>query len=724
MLQLRGKRHKLGQISSYSLISEAPITLNLSLCRSFTSLLTPHVSVSSKRRTPMAFLSLKRRRQVTQSFDYLLKDSWFPEVQSIFTAWLALVMVFFLLGYYFNKAPFTWHGLSLNTWVSIFSTVMKSLLLFTVSACLSQWKYISFSQRKRKLIDFDLYDGASRGPNGSVSLLWSMQFRSLASIGAVITILSLAIDPFVQQVIGLGQIQTPDNSTSIPFAIRYAKGTQHSLNNRASEVSYVPTIDFSLQSAIMAGLSEPKDTILQQTEFRCSGTQCSWKPFLSLGVCSSCADITGNLTQKWVSLGHNRSLQGAEFAFNKVKNLTATTPVNTFSLPNGLYIEDYKDYFIDMVTYGTSNRSKTIAFQKNDTLLYALTIIHRLNRNQPGGLSDFKAMECGLSYCVQNITSKVVNASLTENVVVLPVVLSDGSSQPVSTDTPNPSSGSLWTPYLYPRTDLQLMANNTGFNITQAALNSIGYFMNSTFVKSGGRTLGATGFYIKSPPQQEKGQDQGGDQGTDSSTDSGPQFQPAAMQQIFTMNITAMFESVATSMSINFRTNDEYRNVLLGSTAVTVYKVRWGWIALPVVSVLGGTGFLFITIFYSYQHRLPLWKSSSLSVLKCGAQMGDILKDEETVSDMEDKAENTYIGLMDEKKSLLADSDSTRGLRSSENFEMTTYNSDLPPRLPNIRSSDVSFISLPSNEDLLSEDMSRRLSWEEEDDLGRISYRP
>lgn len=49
--------------------------------------------------------------------------------------------------------------------------------------------------------------------------------RSLASIGAVITILSLAIDPFVQQIVGVGERQVVlSNSTTIARALRYSRG--------------------------------------------------------------------------------------------------------------------------------------------------------------------------------------------------------------------------------------------------------------------------------------------------------------------------------------------------------------------------------------------------------------------------------------------------------------------------------------------------------------------
>ncbi|KAF2174932.1 hypothetical protein K469DRAFT_685136 [Zopfia rhizophila CBS 207.26] len=657
----------------------------------------------------MTHYTRRKQQKIIQSLSYLVKDSWFPEVQAIFTAWLALVMVFFLLGYYFNKAPFTWHGLSLNTWVSIFSTIMKSLLLFTISGCLSQWKYISFSERRRKLIDFDLYDGASRGPNGSVALLWSMQFKSLASIGAVITILSLGLDPFVQQVIALGEISRPDSSTAIARVIRYAEGTQLKANSRLN------SRDSSLQSAIFAGLIGTEDSILQQMEFRCAGTRCSWQPFLSLGVCSSCSNVS-HLLERATPKANNRTLQWVQFVNDKQVDGTTTSEVRTFGLPNGLYLEEYGNSKLDLVSFGTSNRSETLTFKRNETLLWSLTVIRRVQFNPPSSTADFMALECGLSYCVQNITSMVVNATLSEEVNPLPVVLSPGSFRPESSDS-DPSPGSLWTSHNYSRTELQLKWGNEFFNLSQVAINAIGYSMKSLFVMDGGRKLGATGFYIDLVPVEKRAEDESKEPDQDNGATIN---RPWSMQQIYSQNMTAIFEALASSMSINFRTKNTNRTLVRGTILVTVYKVRWGWIALPFMSVLGGTGFLLVTMSYSHIHHLPLWKSSSLSILKVGRQMGDIFTHEESIGEMERKAEKMHIGLREKKQPLMDDSESTRGLRSPENYELHSPISLPTPHLPNDGNS---FISLPLNADPTPGNIAQRISWEEED-VGSPATRP
>lgn len=107
----------------------------------------------------------------------ILADTWLLETLAIVLSLASFSMILVLLQIYDNKPIFVWHGATLNTFVSTIATLGKAMLLLTVSACMSQWKYIWFSQARQKLIDFEVFDKASRGPSGSLSLLWSVNFR-------------------------------------------------------------------------------------------------------------------------------------------------------------------------------------------------------------------------------------------------------------------------------------------------------------------------------------------------------------------------------------------------------------------------------------------------------------------------------------------------------------------------------------------------------------------
>ncbi|PPJ54299.1 hypothetical protein CBER1_06142 [Cercospora berteroae] len=101
----------------------------------------------------------------------------------------------------------SWHSvLQPSTIISALSTVSQSALLMVVSEGIGQLKWVYFSQRAQRLQDFDIFDNASRGPLGCVQLLYKINWRAtMASIGAIVTLVALAMAPFVQQVVSIEQ---------------------------------------------------------------------------------------------------------------------------------------------------------------------------------------------------------------------------------------------------------------------------------------------------------------------------------------------------------------------------------------------------------------------------------------------------------------------------------------------------------------------------------------
>jgi hypothetical protein len=85
-----------------------------------------------------------------------------------------------------------------NTVVAILAATSKSLLMFAVSAGIGQVKWNWFGQRDRRLIDLELLDEASRGPLGSVQVLFGKTVFSVASLGAIVTLITLIVDPFIR----------------------------------------------------------------------------------------------------------------------------------------------------------------------------------------------------------------------------------------------------------------------------------------------------------------------------------------------------------------------------------------------------------------------------------------------------------------------------------------------------------------------------------------------
>ena len=109
-----------------------------------------------------------------------------------------------------------------NSLLSILSTLSKSALLLAVAEGLGQLKWNYFRQKSRGLLDLQVFDEATRGPFGALKLLWSINIRaSVASMGALITVLALALDPFTQQILSFPTAMTVlNNSTASISAVQ------------------------------------------------------------------------------------------------------------------------------------------------------------------------------------------------------------------------------------------------------------------------------------------------------------------------------------------------------------------------------------------------------------------------------------------------------------------------------------------------------------------------
>ena len=109
-------------------------------------------------------------------------------------ALLSIVAVLFA----FDGKPMTrWKAIAQpNTVVSALSTLAKSSMLMVIGQALGQLKWQHFESHPRRLIDFEIFDSASRGPWGALELLYRIHWRALAgSTGAIGTVLGRPAQP-------------------------------------------------------------------------------------------------------------------------------------------------------------------------------------------------------------------------------------------------------------------------------------------------------------------------------------------------------------------------------------------------------------------------------------------------------------------------------------------------------------------------------------------------
>lgn len=156
-----------------------------------------------------------------------MDGTWLLHILAILGSGLSMVAIGILLAHSNDQPIFDWNGVTLNAIIAVFSAMSKAMLAFTLSECLGQAKWIWFSWQQRPLSDIDLIDGGSRGPLGSFRILGQPVAYSFISMGAIIVILSAAIDPFVQLTVSKRDILKFENNSNvqIAYAERYSKGS-------------------------------------------------------------------------------------------------------------------------------------------------------------------------------------------------------------------------------------------------------------------------------------------------------------------------------------------------------------------------------------------------------------------------------------------------------------------------------------------------------------------
>lgn len=226
-----------------------------------------------------------------------------------------------IVGAYDNKPLADFHsgsGITLNTIIAILSTAARSALVYVVSATIGQLKWQWFSKSERQLRDMQTLDEASRGPFGSIAMLFSSTRNSIAMLAGVATVMTVAFGPFFQQILeyptrsveastGEAKIANNLNYTSAPALSGYAPWN----DDLPTYDSRAYAFDRDFNNVMKSGLySDSKSFNLRPT---CPTSQCSWDSFISVGWCSQCEDVTATATLKDCQV--DEYLQAAAVAF-------------------------------------------------------------------------------------------------------------------------------------------------------------------------------------------------------------------------------------------------------------------------------------------------------------------------------------------------------------------------------------------------------------------------
>jgi hypothetical protein len=238
---------------------------------------------------------IKAERYHTRKNRWLL--SWRLELVALVMAIAALVATIITLYHYNHRPSPHWPArVSVNTLVSIYTTILSAGILLVTAEGLSQLKWSWFCSKDRLLKDIVIFDDASRGPWGSATLLCRVKLQYLiASLGALVTIFSLGTGPFAQQIIRYYPCTEtlPHISALRPRSNCYDIPAQPVLIHANGVNFFQRGIAAGAQRSIYGGIFAAP----QPPNAPCRSGNCTWtSEFDSIGLCSSCDDISKQLS--------------------------------------------------------------------------------------------------------------------------------------------------------------------------------------------------------------------------------------------------------------------------------------------------------------------------------------------------------------------------------------------------------------------------------------------
>lgn len=588
-------------------------------------------------------------------------DSWWPEMLSIIfslTATTAISVI--LMAFNGSIAPHIFMGLTLNAIISILATASRAALLFAISNALGQTKWIWLSGEWPKTLDVaETLDSASRGPLGSLQILLATGRLSSASIGATLTILALALDPFVQQLVvyEAGLNYQPSSDVQVAQVYTWA-------SRKDPFMSYTK----ALNAAIWTNELE--------LPVHCASANCTWDSFRSLHVFHECratewsfTDIC-NLdfyTKDIERMVYNRTsgsgTEAANYYFTSF-NCTARSSTNdTFEVPiqvraytnvsnnNALqfHISAFPSFQIIRLIRNKGYQWGGWPYggpkEPSSTPLPLITFVQLGFQNESittttSGVNETRhvlriseATECSLDLGLGDRQVTVINGKVQTNVT--------NRTQGKKTAYTLPSGDPLecWVPLTTPIEALselsydQLIAGSKKdfWFCTQGPQNTL-------FVKTLEQSL--TGSRLVDYTRNIRNESFFSEVNEDSLK--------ATVQAVYRNGFRTSIERITQSMSNSMAQLDGDVTLIEGMSGrnISIVRIRWTWLALPILLNFGSIIFLLLVSAFSYNGNVPLWKSSVNALLYHGFEAPPTSQGSlRSVADMNDKASQTTVGL-------------------------------------------------------------------------------
>ena len=519
---------------------------------------------------------------------------WAWELAAATFSIICLGLIFAVVAAIDQRAISVWTlPISPNALIAILSTFSKSSVLLVLAECIGQLKWIYFQQRAHRLKDFSTFDNASRGPWGALELLVKIRWKAAAaSIGCLLTLTSLAMEPFAQQVLSYRVKSIPKYSSS---------ATMHTTR------VYIPGLGVEMDTMKLlyeSLFSTPED-------YTCNSDSCEWSNFATLEVCNTCVDVSDSLR---ITECHEYSVEGGNYAKCNYK------------FPNPPPYDEGIDANV-AIGGGGQTLLNTSATEIDITSMAPdyIARINILNLPYTPGLSNASvnlhkpnALQCTFTWCSRwQYVLYVVNGTVendqrqTDEILFVNGYIPDHLPTRYTQLSPGFASGNYSGKNItaYPGRNIshelirhfvdtiaQQPEDSRTFLVDTTASFSIGANIVELF-GPGAISLAGRGDYYGS--------------GLDLSSELGK-----LMYEKHNKNHTKTMDDYAAALTHAVKRSAN-STVLQGAIKQqrTYVRVFWAWLTLPALVVLLSTTFLFVSISFSLEQGQVVWKTSAIASL-------------------------------------------------------------------------------------------------------------
>ncbi|KAK0391655.1 hypothetical protein NLU13_1154 [Sarocladium strictum] len=352
---------------------------------------------------------------------------------------MGLVMV--LSTYDKQRLPEIPLGITLNTIVAILATATRAVTVFLIGQGISQLKWNQYVGGHKPLTNLQVFDEASRGPWGSLQMVFRTRANLLALLASFLIITSLASSTLTQSAIAYIPRLVPEESlvAKVQYCNSYPCGP--AINLGTDFESDVVNFNNRFETAAFGAVFNPIDRKWPALEPRCQSADCRWPRFNTLAVCLEMRNVTDQIDIS-EEIGEDN---GQEVHRNKASLLNGTVTIEeTTTFGRGDLAINITAIGKDFLPVGSERTNETfpsprasIAFDSDDDLLRSafsqlLVLYNNPNVDINRPKVRYRAAVILMHFCVRTLEVEVKQGQSSINSVKSYTRITDSQSATVS----------------------------------------------------------------------------------------------------------------------------------------------------------------------------------------------------------------------------------------------------------------------------------------------------